>query len=103
MSKTIKFSGICEDNIELSNDQTVATWKPVFSDGFALTKSNLRPGDVIEIKVEGSGRCDVGLIMGSKDKCYFSFSHEIRLHRKTCVVNIHQAGNQVREALSKNG
>ncbi|XP_060583662.1 uncharacterized protein LOC132739865 isoform X1 [Ruditapes philippinarum] len=97
MSKHIKFSGDCDDNIELSNHQTVATWKPVNSGGFAFSESELRPGDNITFKVEGSGRCDVGLLMGSKDQCYFSYSHEIRVHRKACIVEIHfnETGNQV--------
>ena len=67
------------------------------SQGLAFSETELWTGDVVEVKVKGNGRCDVGFIMGRKKPCNFKHPSEIRVKGRTCIIEIHynEGGNDV--------
>lgn len=84
----IKFSDICGENVELSENNSVATWNPKNSGGWACCEQNVQPGEIIEVKVEGSGRCDIGFMKEEQGSRSFRTLNEIRVHRKTCRIQV---------------
>ena len=97
MSSKFKFNDICGENVQLYNEKTVAVWTLVNSQGLAFSETELQPGDFVEVKVKGNGRCDVGFIMGKKKPCNFKHTSEIRVKGRTCIIEIqyNEDGNEV--------
>lgn len=88
----IKFSDICGENVELSEDNTVATWNPKNSGGWASCDQEFTPGEIIEVNVEGSGRCDIGFMKEEQGSRSFRTLNEIRVHRKSCRIQVTFSG-----------
>ncbi|XP_053385095.1 uncharacterized protein LOC128550309 isoform X1 [Mercenaria mercenaria] len=88
MSTNVIFSEVCGENVELSEDKKVATWVSKNSDGWACSEAELKPGEVFEVKVEGSGRCDIGFMKEEQTSVSFKTLNEIRAHRRTCRIEV---------------
>lgn len=91
METVSKFSSVCGDNIEISEDCATATWTPKKSGGWAYCDSDFHPGETVNVKVEGSGRCDIGFLKGDQNTwspSAFKTLNEIRAHRRTCDIPI---------------
>lgn len=96
-SNITTFSEVCGENVSLSENKTVATWTPKNSGGWACSDHEVKPGEIIEVKVEGSGRCDVGFVKEEQSPKSFRTLNEIRLVRKTCsiLVTFSETGEEV--------
>ncbi|XP_060583628.1 uncharacterized protein LOC132739832 [Ruditapes philippinarum] len=88
MSVDIKFSEICGENVKISEDKSTAIWIPKNSSGWACCEQIFKPGDVIQVKVQGSGRCDIGFMKEEQSPCTFKTLNEIRAHRRTCHIEM---------------
>ncbi|KAL4225193.1 hypothetical protein ACF0H5_015884 [Mactra antiquata] len=60
MSKLMKFSSMCGENIKLCNSLTTAEWNLKTSSGRLYIKDPLSPGQTVKLLFQGSGHCNVG-------------------------------------------
>lgn len=88
MSAKVEFSEVCGENVKISEDKTTATWTPKNSSGWVCCEEKFSPGDVILVKVEGSGRCDIGFMKDEQSPSTFRTLNEIRAHRRTCDIEM---------------
>lgn len=100
-----KFSTRCGENIELSDDQYIATWKPKESAGWIYSKEPLKPGQKVTVVGEGSGHYELGFVCENPEDIdltsgmtpSFKQLNDVKIHKKTCSITstLNEFGTEV--------
>lgn len=105
MSVVTKFSDVCGESINISEEGKVATWVvPAQSGGWVYCKRPLPAGGSASVTVNGSGHYQLGFISTNPDNMSpsadvapcFKQINDVRLHRKSCTISMARDASQVR-------